>query len=397
MATTVNKNVAIFFDDLTEFYAMRKLVDGLLAKKVNLDIIVPFDSGLSGMPESTIKEIKKLGYKPLNDAPKNKVYKVVLTPYPLNALSRTNYIYNLRTPYSVVSAKPNPVYTTLMDYDGIICFNQYEPKILSAYGAECYAVPCWKYYNFKKEKNDKKTLLILPTFGQDTSCLEHLTNELLNELRKHFKVMIKMHHALHFNKDVEETKNRIKENVDEFYTSEIPITDLLKRADIVLSDNSGAIFDSIYSNTPVACFTKDLNTRHFENIDTLQHQLAKKGILPCTDKPDELIKILLSIDKYFKKQQTAKKEIFIEPDKNAVNHLISIINSYLARDEKADYQKTLREYCKKQTKEYLEKINELEIYKQNAEEIFNSKSYRLFTKLKAPVAKINQIRRKNGK
>lgn len=67
-----NNNVAIIFDDLTEFFVMRPAIDDMKKAKINVDIIVPYDSGYNGLSEYTFKEIVKLGYHPLKDAPKDK-------------------------------------------------------------------------------------------------------------------------------------------------------------------------------------------------------------------------------------------------------------------------------------------------------------------------------------
>ena len=152
--TITTNYLAFIFDDLTEFYATRELIDKLKRKKIPTDIIIPFDSGYNGLAKHTYTKIKDLGYNPLNDVPKNKIYKVLLTPYPeLDIIQRTNFIYHIRMPYSTISAKPNPTYNiaSKINYDAIICFNNYEPAFLNCYGAECYSVPYWKYSNFNKK------------------------------------------------------------------------------------------------------------------------------------------------------------------------------------------------------------------------------------------------------
>ena len=111
-----NNNVAIVFDDLTEFFVMRSAIDNLVKQKIPVDIIVPYDSGYNGLAEHTFDSIKKLGYSPIKDAVKNKTYKVLLTPYPcLEIINRLKFIYHLRYPYSAISAKPNPTYQSSME------------------------------------------------------------------------------------------------------------------------------------------------------------------------------------------------------------------------------------------------------------------------------------------
>lgn len=396
--TNHQNNIAFIFDDLTEFFVMRKPIDALIKAKVPLDIIVPYDSGYNNLPEHTFRKITELGYYPIKDAPKNKKYKVILTPYPtLKIIQRLNFIYHLRIPYSTISAKPNPVYTPMakMNYDCIICFNNYEPTFLTAYGADCRAIPYWEYYNFKKTPNQSTpNLLILPTFGEDTSCIELLSPQIIKKIKKHYHVIIKAHHAIHFNADGTNMLKKIKNLGDEFYDSDTPITSLLKRADIVLSDNSGSIFEAIYSNTPVASFSKDLNSRHLGTINTLQYQLSQNGILPHTSQPQEVLPMLLSIDKYYEKQQQAKEQLFPAPHANSIQNFLDIIKEYILKNENKDYKKILHDIMVNETNLHLDhnaqiiklrtEISELQAYKDNSEKIFNSRAYKIFQQVIKP-------------
>lgn len=405
--TLTHDNIAILFDDLTEFYVMRDVIDLLAKKGRPTDIIVPYDSGYNGMAKHTFDKIKDLGYSPKKDIPKNKKYKILLTPYPnIQGAERVNYVYHLRYPYSTVSAKPNPTLTpeAKIYYDGIICFNNYEPDILSAYGAKCFSVPYWKYSNNKKpNKKSKPTLLILPTFDQDTSCIQLLTKSFIKQLNNHFDIIIKAHHATHFGIDGKSSLEALQSLGVKLYDSDMPIAKLLQEANIVLSDNSGSIFEAIYSDTPVATLSKDLNARHLGPIDTLQHQLAKEGILPHTRKLDEILPILLSPDQYFKKQQKYKKMLFPESKNNSPVEFISVIDYYLSRNELKDYRKALHEilleerfYLKKEAEQAPQLRTEnynLKQYKAEAEKVFNSKLYKFYNKAIQPYKFI--MKRKN--
>ena len=77
MTKTAANNIAIVCDDLTEFFVIKDVIDALKKKKLPVDVIIPFDSGYNGLAEHTLKKAKELGYSPLSDAPKNKVYKVL--------------------------------------------------------------------------------------------------------------------------------------------------------------------------------------------------------------------------------------------------------------------------------------------------------------------------------
>ena len=410
-------NVAIIFDDLTEFFVMRSAIDSLIKQKIPVDIIVPYDSGYNGLAEHTFNIIKKLGYSPIKDVSSNKTYKVLLTPYPgLEILKRLKYVYHLRYPYSAISAKPNPAYLPewKLSYDGAFSFNTYEPKFLQAYGTKYHVVPYWKYYNFKREKNNqqKPTLLILPTFGADVSCISLFNNTTINNLKKHYHIVSKSHHATHFNSDNNDSFKKLQALSDDFYDSDTTIVELLQKSDIVLSDNSGSTFEAICAGIPVALFAKDLNKRHLSIIDTLQYTLAQQKIIPYTNKPSELLPMLQSIKTYSNKQSALREKLFLKITKDSVSNFTDVIKEYLLKDASNDYRKAIHDLLLQKINNYESTINQLnreidkkqqtinELEKQVAKQndsicdIYNSTSWKI-TKPLRQLKHLNNKRSKN--
>ena len=396
MTKTLNDSVAIICDDLTEFFVYRKAIDRMIKENIPVDIIVPYDSGYNGLAEHTLKEIKKIGYSPKDDVPKNKKYKVLLTPYPgLEAVKRTNYVYQLQLSYGAISTKPYPTYLpiTLLDYDGIFCFNNYDKDFYGAYGGKIYTIPYWRYHNFKKkpQHRNKPTLLILPTFGSDTSLINLLTNELIEQLKNSYYVITKAHHAIHFGVDGKEPLQIMKKVSDEFYDSDTPIDELLKKADLVLSDNSGAIFESICAGIPVAVFSKNPNSRHLETIDTIQSKIITQKILPYTDDPKHVLQMLSNITSYYKKQQKLRSELFISDQRDPFKKFITIIKYYLSLNEKNDYYKILHDIMLKEWYKDKKTIEEQSIIiqkqKQEIAALLNSTSW----KITKPVRSLKRI------
>ena len=343
-----NNNIAVICDDLTEFFVIKSIINKLSKLNIPVDIIVPSDSGYNNLANHTITKIKELGYSPLDNAPKDKQYKILLTPYPgLDVVKRLKYIYHIRYPYGAVSTKPNPTYlpSTRIDYDAIISFNTLDQTFLDAYGAKVYPVPYWRYHNFKKntKNHPKPVLLVLPTFGTDTSCANKFTDSAINKIKQYFFVIVKAHHAIHFGYDGDQTINNLKKLADEYYDSDIPIDQLLKKADLVLSDNSGAIFEAICAGIPVALFADNLNARKFQTIDTPQYIFASQGILPYTDQAEQVLPMLLSIQPFSKKQQTLRKQLFLQTSSDPYKDFINIIKHYLSLDETKDYHKVLHD------------------------------------------------------
>ncbi len=367
---------------------MREALDAMKSEKIPFDIIVPYDSGYNGLANHTFNAIKELGYNPKKDVDDDCLYQIFLTPYPgLEVTKRANFVYHIRYPYSVLSAKPNPVYLpdAKIDYDAMLFFNVYEPNFLCAYGAKCFSIPCWKYKDFYSKKKTKKeagkpVLLILPTFGQDISCINLFTDSLIKKIKSRFFVIAKAHHAVDFGIDGDEPIQRLRDISDEFYDSSVSIVELLKKADVVVSDSSGAIFEAIYAGVPVVSFTRNINQRHLGNIDTYQYALAKRGILPHADSPDKLIKILNNSVTYKNKQANLRREIFLDVEDNSVNEFIRIIKSYLKMDASSDYYKILHDAMVKEWRDDKETILNLN---KAIENIHNSTSWKVTAPLRS--------------
>lgn len=359
-----NNRIAAVFDDLTEFFVLQPAIDKLKNKNIPVDIIIPHDSGYNGLAEHTFQKIKDFGYSPLKDAPKNKKYKILLTPYPgLDVVKRLNFVYHIQYPYGALSSKPNPTYLpkTRLEYDAIISFNTYDQSFLGAYGAAVYPLPYWRYHNFKKEpqKKSKPTLLILPTFGADTSCINSFTDSSIKDLKQHFYIITKSHHAVHFGIDGEETLTKLKKIADEFYDSDTPIDDLLKKADIVLSDNSGSIFESICANVPVALFAQDINSRHLKQMDTHQFLFVQEGIIPQVEQAEEILPMLLNIKPYIKKQTALRDKLFLKTSQNPFKEFLNLIQHYLDLDENQDYHKILHDLLIQEVQDSQQEIQNL--------------------------------------
>ena len=360
-----NNHIAAIFDDLTEFFVLQPAIDKLSQNHIPVDIIVPHDSGYNGLAEHTFKAIKDLGYSPLSDAPSRKTYQILLTPYPgLDVVQRLRHVYHIQYPYGALSSKPNPTYLpkTRLEYDAILSFNTFDQSFLDAYGAKVYPIPYWRYHNFSKTplSVSKPVLLILPTFGADTSCISGLTKSAIKAIKEHYYIITKSHHAVHFGFDGQDALDELKDIADEFYDSDTPIDTLLRKADIVLSDNSGATFEAICAKIPVALFAKDINSRHLKTMNTPQYDWAKAGIIPYTNQASKILPMLLNIKPYIKKQATLRDQIFPPTSQDPFKDFLDIINSYLESDATKDNRKILHDILVQETHNYQQKIQHLE-------------------------------------
>jgi len=384
------RDVAIVFDDVTEFSVMRYAIDAMVQDGISVDIIVPYDSGYGDLPEHTFSFIKKQGYDVLDDADTEVSYKILLTPYPgIKVVDRLKFSYHLLFMYGLLTTKPDPVFNPnqKLEYDSAILFNYYEKNIYSAYGIDGHVVPYWRNSVKRREKNpdEKPNLLILPTFG-DISCTELLEPETADKLKDTYNIIIKAHHATEFRKSEVERLEKIKTIADEYYSSDTPITDLLAKADVVLSDNSAAIFEAMFAGIPVAILSKDFNSRKLGGLDTFQYEMINNGMIAYSDQSEGLSDILAEAPDYLEKQAKLCDELFIRQDDSFAT-LISVIRSYLEKDPERDDFRSAHHVLVDQYKSMEREIKKLRKQNKKMKKQLNSRTVKIALKIRKGLKK----------
>lgn len=315
----MNNGIAVVILNYIQYVNVKPGIDELIKRGYNVDIYVPeskTDDGFQDMFNNTLKLLKKNGYTVHRKLTK-KVYKVLLEPYPCMDIKST---YKIKYRYSMISAKPNVVYDpySFLMYDTIMCSGVYDSNYLRTF-TNTEIVGNLKYANFKRKKHSfsKKVLLYLPTYG-DVSSIELIMDQ-LSKLRKDYHVVVKIHHGTTFLRDEKERIDLLKNNVDEFYDCFKDLNELLSFADVVLTDNSGSIFEALFVHVPVAVFCKDINANALENFNTTQFELYKEGILPYTSNKNKINDILKDAcsDKIFQNQKRWSLENFHYTNKPA--------------------------------------------------------------------------------
>lgn len=342
--------VAVVVLNLIQFQSIRYGLDGLTKKDIPFDIFVPKvtkKNDFFSMFEETTKKIIELGYDVNRTSNPKMTYKILLEPYSIKGFLKINSVYKLKYKYGV-SAKPSIVYTPHMcfGYDAILCNNEYEKDVLNVY-SDTFNIGNLKFANKKhlqksNSKQKTKTILYLPTYGDFTSIDEIV--EVLKTIKVNYNILIKIHHGTSFLKSEVEHMEKLREFVDEIYDQNTELVDLLEKSDIVLSDNSGSIFEAIMAEIPVAVYGERKNLK-LGSLEALQNTLINDGIIPFTDKAMEIDKILNKAisDEIITKQLELKKKLFTVGQTDMVNNFIEIIEHFLNLNSISD-KKRLRDF-----------------------------------------------------
>ena len=341
----IKRDIAVTIQNLVQFYNVKNGIDELIKQKYSIDIYVPMntnDSEIGKMFDETFDELKNMGYSPLRKIDDCITYKILLEPYPMDIYYNFNYKYRIKYKYAPISAKPNltlnPENNIL--YDAILCYGNYEANYLRVY-SNPRIIGNLKYIDFNRKINDndnKKVLLYLPTYG-DTCSIDLILEE-FNILKKDYYIITKFHHGTSYLKNEAYRIEKLKEISDEYYDHKTPLIDLLKKTHIVLSDNSGSIFESILAGVPVAVFTEDSNKNKIENFSTSQYKFISKGYIPCTNIPTEIPSILKeATSPEIINKQIELKNILFYNSSNPINDFVTVIKEYLFDNIDVEYKK----------------------------------------------------------
>lgn len=333
---TVEKEIAVIVEAPVQFFSIKNTIDGLIKQGKSVDIIVPYLEDYKVVTNAASEVLTRDKYTFITtDDLAERQYRVCLAPYPVINFAQINAKYRIRYGYSILTAKPNPTYapTQKLWFDAIICHGPQETEMMQAY-TEAYNISPMKYDGFVKKKHTgKPVLLYLPTSGDVSSADK--TEDIISSLKDDYRIIVRMHaHIAHKQNSEEETRyNTIKNIADEVCDDTTPLTDWLRIADVVLSDNSGSIYEAIYSKTPVVVFAESVKARKYGNILPLHAQLIDEGTIPYSNnitRLNDLVKEGLSSS--VKKAQKIAREKYFNTEGDGVNKLSEIIDMYL-RDE----------------------------------------------------------------
>lgn len=327
----MNNRIAVVILNNIQFENVKLAIEEFNKKGYQVDIYCQDSDSVIGFKElfdDNVKTLKEQGYKVYRKE-QNKKYKILLEPYPSMNIDAK---YKIRYHYSTISAKPDIVYghpEKYIYYDAILCGGKYDANYLSVY-SKTYLTGNFKYNLFSKKKYNKrkKVLVYLPTYGTCSSI--DLIGNYLSNLKDDYYIIAKIHHGTSFLKDEEKRIDIVKNNVDEFYDLHKDLSELLSIADVVLTDNSGSIFEALYTNTPVAVFSNDINQNKWGSFNTTQYELYKEGILPYTNKLEDIKKILKEAQssKVKKLQREWNNEYLYHPV-NQVEDFVNIVENYM--------------------------------------------------------------------
>lgn len=337
MISETDRPIVFIIHNLVLFETLRPLVDELISGKIGFDLFVPKIEEINWgeMSKDTYNYILDQGYhvQYIDKVPET-IYKIAFYPY-LPYYYEFNSSYKVRYQYGMAKPRWN-LDTWSVKFDYILCNGLYDNAVLRSY-SQTEIVGMLKYVNFSRENMKQKSsnklkLLYLPTYGEEAS-IDTIEQELIT-LKEKFDITIKLHHGTTFLEPdrVQKAKNITTKVLDH----KASLVELIAETDVVLSDGSGAIFDALYTNTPIVVF-KQKATEPFEGILALEERVIQEGIVPCicsteSNSLEKVIKQALTDEVTIHKRTRFSNEMFPIKGRETLNRYMKLISNLLENE-----------------------------------------------------------------
>ncbi|GIO92511.1 hypothetical protein J31TS3_37380 [Paenibacillus lactis] len=331
----MNRSIAFVIHNLVLYETLLPLITECKNQNILCDIYVPDiqDEQWGNMSRDTYNHLRNSGIDVMliNKIP-DKNYKIAFYPY-LPYYIEVKSEYKIRYQYGM--AKPSwNLDSWSKDFDFIFCNGLYDFSVLRAY-TQAEIVGMIKYSEFMKKKavSGKYNLLYLPTYGKHTS-IDFFVNH-FDEISDTFNIKVKLHHGTTFLEP--DRVELIKSKIPNLLDHSTSLVSLIQETDVVLSDGSGAIFDAIYTDTPIVIF-KHQKAEPFEGISPLEEQVVECNIVPYITEDENVNAKLLEViqdEEMNERRRRFNAQMFPVKGKETLDKCMKIINDFL--DDNIDH------------------------------------------------------------
>lgn len=347
----VSKDMLFYIETITQLDSIMPLLKYVRdAKRHTFDIVVPraVSQAISHDKKIFNETAQKLigdGFSVTRsvDGPvvtkdiQNTRYSVFLSAYiSLWQYKNLNVKYRIMFPYaSYYLNKPNWTIKQFIEQDFMadaLLSHAEGARLTTNVFTATHIVPFLKLMDFKKKqkKTEKPVIFFAPTHNEAEFACRLL--ESIDDLKKDFTVVMRGHHKQSQEAQGQDPFLELYDKMDEVYeVGSSELTESLGKADVVLSDNSGVIFDSIYCGVPVALFSANTNSFRFNEISTEQHRLVENGDVLWTSDPKHVADIVRKTlsKRMIERQVRLGKTLFPQSRRDPVRQWMDVIDNYI--------------------------------------------------------------------
>lgn len=289
--------VGFFMETSFHYEVYRNIIKSLLENKIPCELIIN-DLIEPSFVNDMLSSLNKINVQGLsctlisNVLNTSKKYKCIVSPYYISYLDNITKIH-IRTFYGLAKNKWNHADWN-SKYSIILCYSNYTRASLSL-DDKTYVVgnprfDDWHNDSYTKMippnlKLDAKkpTILYAPTYGELSSLIHWA--EKLGRLSREYNLVTKLHHGTLYKKSEANALKIAKRYLKNLVCDSDITFALLDRADYVITDNSGFIFDAINTDKKVILL-------NWEGMDTL---LVDNKSFSTADSPEQQVRAFLPV------------------------------------------------------------------------------------------------------
>lgn len=222
----------------------------------------------------------------------SRTYACMVSPYYISYLDKVSSVH-VRTIYGLAKNQWNHAPWNER-YSAILCYSHYTKKSL-AMDNKTHVVgnprfDDWHNNNYSPDlpaslniSPQKQTILYAPTYGELSSIVHWA--EKLSRLSNEYNIITKLHHGTLYKTTETHALKTAKRHLKNIVSESNITFPLLKKADYVITDNSGFIFDAINADKKIILL----------NWDGMNKLLTDNSSFSSTDSPEQQVREFLPV------------------------------------------------------------------------------------------------------
>lgn len=313
----INRRIVIILHNMMLFDTIRLFYN---RQKDDILLLVPELPFFQRMTEETYEKLKLWKCNVIRTTlPVNLPSEIEISFYPYTDEEMTSARYKVRLMYSLAKDGWTFSFRNNSYYDIVLTFGMYDTMIISSI-TTTHPIGNLKIIPHERPHHEGKIrLLYLPTYGNSSSLDEYAP--FFQKIASQFDIRVKLHHGT----ENEETERReiVYSFSNKVYGALDNLSSLLADCDVVFSDVSGAVFDSIAARRPVIVLTKNAQFVRFNSQSpTLLEEIIANGTVLSLESPCDFEVILQKALAQTEEQLLhATQSLFVATGMSAVENL----------------------------------------------------------------------------
>lgn len=292
------KSVGVIIQNFIQYESFLPAINIMKERNISVDLLIPIEDMSEhiwdNMYAQTMCFFEEKGLKVKKGVQSDICYDILFATHDLEEFHSQKRKYFIKYRYGIANkTKLSVNMRKNLPFDLILCYGKKDSEMHENF-SKTYEIGNIKYANYQniKERNKKKVVLYLPTYGVDNTSLFVVPE--LAKLKRKFDIRIKLHHGTNYllNDDEKKVLDLVNQNFNVVYDSTTSLLEIIHHADVIISDNSGAIGDAIAAGVPIILSPKDGKFLKYGDYTCIAEELVNKGLAEIYNSDKNLLKVI---------------------------------------------------------------------------------------------------------